>query len=163
MFKLCNNSNSLLRFDWTRGACLSGWEEPSGRRAEENAVFTSFISPGCFHIFAHTVPHLNSDQPAAIGHISIHTHTHTRTRTLLNKHIHTKRGIRSWGVGGKVPANLGLPVLPLPFFPLTFTCLFFFFSSSLPPPTHTFSALCGGHKLGAVQTVTHVRGMPHIN
>lgn len=61
------------------------------------------------------------------------------------------------GEQGKVPANLGLPV-SASFFPLTFTQLLF--SSLL---FHTFSALCGGHKLGAVQTVTHTVGMPDIN
>lgn len=100
---------------------------------------------------------------------------HAHTQRPLNKHMHTdsykhihsNSGTQSWGVGGGVPANLGLPVSPLPFFPLTFTCLPSsppFLSSSL----HTNFLCCYWWtqtqlQLNAVQTMTHMQGMPHIN
>lgn len=98
------------------------------------------------------------DHPTVIGH----THTHTLMQAYSHKHMHKQWNLEL-GSGGKVPANLGVPVLPLPFFPLTFTRLL-----SSPPflsfSLHTLlSTLCGGHKLTAVQTVTHRQGMPHIN
>lgn len=52
------------------------------------------------------------------------------------------------GGWGGVPADVGLPAV----FPL------------IPPPTHTFAALCGGQQTRRCSgRVTHVRGMPHIS
>ena len=61
-------------------------------------------------------------------------HTHTLKQT------HTYK-VRNSELGGKVPANLELPVLPLPFFPLTFTRLFFLSLLPLFLPLHTLSPL----------------------
>lgn len=130
------------RLDWTREARLSGWAEPQGSQ-RAGALRKTQSSCRSSHLDALTSLHTNGTSSELCSASSYRTHTHTHT--YANTYIHCEEfRVGEWG-GGKVPANLGLPVLPLPFFPLTFTRLFpsFFFSASLPLvlPLHTLSLL----------------------
>lgn len=158
----------LLCSDWMGGKCVpvSGRARPRRSRNDRRDWWrfgvglkdTQISVLVSLPLTISALPQL-SDHPAAIG--NAHKHTHQFTHTHINSYTQTVEfTVGEWG---KVPANLGLPVLPLPFFPLTFTRLLLspLLPSSLSPYTHFLYSLWWTQTRCCSDCDSYARNAPH--